>query len=214
MTTPNFHPSTNLPAYMAQMEAVGYNNEGQQLSRQRRYEEALVLFKKALALKLGAFGSHSIQAALSYNALGECYMNLKQYDLARENLLLALSYRETDGETLDTRVTRDNLGRLCEELGDREGARKHRKNGKNYCAYLTCPSPKPKHKQTFKGCARCTSIFYCSVGCQRADWKRHKQYCEKLALQKDQVANKDTTNSVTDDVKNVSQDNVEDKTQV
>jgi hypothetical protein len=77
-------------------------------------------------------------------------------------------------------VTRDNLGRICEELGDREGARKHRKNGTNLCSNERCGMNAPGEGQVLKRCSLCGAIFYCSVACQKADWSRHKLYCAKL----------------------------------
>ena len=35
-------------------------------------------------------------------------------------------------------------------------------------------------KNSFKRCARCTSVVYCSVDCQREHWKVHKKICRKL----------------------------------
>jgi hypothetical protein len=31
-----------------------------------------------------------------------------------------------------------------------------------------------------KMCGRCRNVFYCSVKCQRSDWKNHKINCKKL----------------------------------
>ena len=39
-----------------------------------------------------------------------------------------------------------------------------------------------KKGEGYKLCARCTCVYYCSVDCQRKDWKenRHKEECKKL----------------------------------
>lgn len=29
-------------------------------------------------------------------------------------------------------------------------------------------------------CSRCQCLYYCNEDCQKADWKRHKKYCEKF----------------------------------
>merc|ERR1712196_279653 len=34
-------------------------------------------------------------------------------------------------------------------------------------------------KKTFKKCAGCNLVRYCSKACQRADWKNHKKLCRK-----------------------------------
>ena len=32
-----------------------------------------------------------------------------------------------------------------------------------------------------KKCGRCKAVFYCSVACQKNDWKQHKTECKKLS---------------------------------
>ncbi len=41
---------------------------------------------------------------------------------------------------------------------------------------MTCHDIKPKMK--FKTCGICRRVYYCSVKCQRADWKEHKKTCK------------------------------------
>ncbi len=39
-----------------------------------------------------------------------------------------------------------------------------------------------KKGEGYKYCSKCTCVYYCSVGCQRKDWKEngHKEECRKL----------------------------------
>ena len=39
-----------------------------------------------------------------------------------------------------------------------------------------------KKVEGYKQCSRCTCVYYCSVDCQRKDWKEngHKEECKKL----------------------------------
>jgi len=39
-----------------------------------------------------------------------------------------------------------------------------------------------KEGEGYKYCSKCTCVYYCSVGCQRIDWKEngHKEECKKL----------------------------------
>jgi TPR repeat protein len=41
-----------------------------------------------------------------------------------------------------------------------------------------------KKGERYKYCSKCTCVYYCSVGCQRKDWKEngHKEECKKLDL--------------------------------
>ena len=34
-----------------------------------------------------------------------------------------------------------------------------------------------KSDSPLKKCSQCSSVFYCSVDCQKADWKSHKSNC-------------------------------------
>jgi TPR repeat protein len=41
-----------------------------------------------------------------------------------------------------------------------------------------------KKGEGYKYCSKCTCVYYCSVGCQRKDWKEngHKEECKKRLL--------------------------------
>mmetsp|Transcript_2234 Transcript_2234/g.4402 ORF Transcript_2234/g.4402 Transcript_2234/m.4402 type:complete len:155 (-) Transcript_2234:160-624(-) len=154
------------------MSAIDLNNQAQSLMNQGAPEKALPFFIKALELKIKATGQISRQSAVSYNALGECYLKLGEYEKAKKNLDFALEHRKTEGENIDTRVTRDNLGHVCEETGDLEGARRERKHGKNLCSFNQCNDDGTR---SLKACGKCKAIWYCGNNCQNSDWSRHKK---------------------------------------
>lgn len=56
--------------------------------------QAIELHNEAAALKIRAFGEESIQAALSLNGLGECYLQTGNLAKAEESLLKALRVRD------------------------------------------------------------------------------------------------------------------------
>lgn len=47
-----------------------------------------------------------------------------------------------------------------------------------FCSHCHKPST-PEH--TLKPCIKCQSVQYCNKECQKADFKRHKKECAKLA---------------------------------
>lgn len=55
-----------------------------------------------------------------------------------------------------------------------EREQKMKSSGKAKC--VVC-GKSAKAGDKLKKCARCASVPYCSVGCQRDDWPRHKLSC-------------------------------------
>lgn len=45
-----------------------------------------------------------------------------------------------------------------------------------------CGVKKSKEKRLLK-CAKCTSVRYCGVGCQRLHWSEHKPRCKEIVAQ-------------------------------
>ncbi|KAF7304274.1 MYND-type domain-containing protein [Mycena chlorophos] len=43
-----------------------------------------------------------------------------------------------------------------------------------------CHDENPKSRKTLKQCSRCGLTRYCSVECQKIDWKRHKVICKTV----------------------------------
>eukprot|EP00984_Skeletonema_dohrnii_P011224 scaffold4462_cov119-Skeletonema_dohrnii-CCMP3373.AAC.7 len=57
---------------------------------------------------------------------------------------------------------------------------------KAYCCNLQCKFPYPywvKRSKTMY-CSRCRNVTYCSPECQKADWTRHKSYCDEVAAER------------------------------
>ena len=50
------------------------------------------------------------------------------------------------------------------------------------CAVCGKTGSGDKQEKPLKSCSQCKSIFYCSVDCQRADWKEHKPICRNADL--------------------------------
>jgi ankyrin repeat protein len=45
--------------------------------------------------------------------------------------------------------------------------------------YATCAHEDCKRKEDLKNCALCEQVYYYSPTCQKEDWKKHKQVCNK-----------------------------------
>lgn len=101
-------------------------------------DRALRLHLEALQLKIRGYGEDSIQAALSFNTLGETYLAIGGDKLAKaeESLRKALKVcneRELcgleQGPRIDAAVSRDNTGRVLEAKGKVDEAREMRMKG-------------------------------------------------------------------------------------
>jgi len=168
---------------MAVMEASGLNNEALALSKQGDMEGAERLHLEAIRLKENGLGRNHITTALSYNALGELYIEMNRLRDAEDYLLRASRIRNSAGADFDAAVTRDNLGRLYEMKGDLLKARASRMSGgpnSICCGNYTCPAMSSFTLSTLSHCSKCKSVFYCSKNCQKSDWKRHKKFCQNV----------------------------------
>lgn len=120
----------------ANTTAVGLNNLANAAKEAGRLDEAIRLHMQAVAIKAKAYGDDSIQAAISFNALGGCLLLAGKLDEAEEALEQALKvrdYKEFGGLELGPRVdaadTRDTMGQLREAQGRWEDAAKVRRSG-------------------------------------------------------------------------------------
>lgn len=85
----------NNPAELARAQevfqrAVPYSNQAVQAEHEGRFEEAIRLHKLALEIKVRICGEASVQAAVTYNGLGECYLQTQNLDAAEQCLAKAL----------------------------------------------------------------------------------------------------------------------------
>ncbi|KAJ8520867.1 hypothetical protein ONZ45_g2356 [Pleurotus djamor] len=181
-----FHKNPSAEETIALNAAIQLNNRALAASNAGDFDLAERLHLEALQKKLSAFGPDAITTALTWNALGELYLEMGKLKQAKENLTLALHVRQKTGPPLDLAVTRDNLGRYYEVQGDMKKSREERMAGKAkgemICSNYKCPGqfyqlsqlkilPADRHSTT-------QAAFYCSKACQTTDWKRrHRGYC-------------------------------------
>ena len=126
--------------------------------------------------------------ALTKNAFGDVLR--RQGKLAEALTLLkeALVVREThdrlngiDIALSDSNITRDEIAKVHEAMGNCAMALKVREPGKRVCGNGDCQI---FNYTELNACSRCKCVFYCSKDCQRADWKnRHKKSCQPVAEQ-------------------------------
>ncbi|KAI8963611.1 hypothetical protein F5Y11DRAFT_356150 [Daldinia sp. FL1419] len=176
-------PSFNLQNYLAAtIDGVDKSNEGCAAMQLGDFEAAIELHKEALAFKLRFHSPASIQAAISYNGMGEAMLRAGKLDEADEAFHKALPIREGGGPVLDAAVTRDNIGQLREAQGRFDDARDIRIRGHGrqmVCGHYNCPHSKTFVRDDLAACSSCKSVFYCSKECQKHDWvKRHKPLCQ------------------------------------
>lgn len=165
----------------AYFKLVHLTNEAYQLSQQGNLHSAERLYRDILAKKPAA-GFDDVSIALSQNEYGIVLRQLGKLDEALTVLQRALVARERfDREAdvtialSDSNITRDEIAKVYEALGDCEMALQIREPGKRICGNGACQTLEYKE---LHGCSRCKCVFYCGKTCQRDDWKRHKTLCK------------------------------------
>lgn len=135
-------PNTD-PAHMdAMMQAnslgVVKNNEGNVARDQGQLDRALALHQEALELKIRGFGEESVQAAISFNALGVTYLKMggDKLDAAEKAFSKALNVRDDTafgglgiGSRIDAAASRDDMARVLEAKGKMDEAKAMRLRG-------------------------------------------------------------------------------------
>lgn len=171
-------------------QALDLSAQASQADRSGNIEQAIQLHNRCVELKIQLFGERSIQAALSFNELGECYLRSNDLEAAQIALKKALKVRDYRsaggleiGPRFDAAVSRDYYAQLKEAQGHFIGARKFRKRGQDRgemaCGNNKCPGQMFSSNQMHQ-CGSCWCVFYCSAACQRADWSpRHKALCQQ-----------------------------------
>lgn len=163
------------------LKLVQLTNEAYQLSQQGNLHSAERLYRDILSKKPAA-GFDAVSIALSQNEYGIVLRQLGKLDEALMVLQSALAVRERFDREADTaialsdsNITRDEIAKVYEALGDCEMALQIREPGKRICGNGACQTLEYKE---LHGCSRCKCVFYCGKLCQRDDWKRHKTLCK------------------------------------
>src|ERR1700678_1742029 len=92
----------------AAMKGTDYNNQALQASRNGDLTTAERLHLEAIKVKEASLGIDAVGTALSYNAIGELYLEMKKLDKAEEYLSKAVAIRNVKGPAFDGAVSREN----------------------------------------------------------------------------------------------------------
>ncbi|KAI1384887.1 uncharacterized protein F4822DRAFT_376413 [Hypoxylon trugodes] len=192
MPPPFFHMNYMLPGISgaereavirANTDAITLSNEAGVAVQTEQYDEAIRLHQQALQLKLRAYPETSMQAAITFNGLGEAFLGAGRLDEADEAFAKALAVREREDPRADAAATRDNIGAVREAQGRFDEARqmrlRGREKGEMMCGNFKCPTNEMFKIGDLHCCGACNSVYYCSKECQKQDWiKRHRPLCK------------------------------------
>lgn len=127
-----FNPTffNNSASFGGANSAIGLSNQGASLYKQGRYAEAEAMHQEALRLKIESFGPNTIQAALSYQAVGGTQLKLGKLVEAEDNVKKAVEIRNSLNFTsFDAAVSRETLAQIFEANGNIIGAKATRLSG-------------------------------------------------------------------------------------
>lgn len=126
----HFGVPNSAEAFNGAGQAIDKNNGALAATASKRYDEAIRLHTDAIQTKVKIYGEQSIQAAISFNGLGETYLEAGRIDDAADALAKALKVRDDKafggmemGPRNDAAASRDNMARVLEARGDFPGAR-------------------------------------------------------------------------------------------
>jgi tetratricopeptide (TPR) repeat protein len=146
------------------------------------------LTRVALEQKLNTIGENHVSTAISYNSLGRAIKAQGRFEEAIPYLKKALQIRKRMGGGepgcfKDVAVSRDELGVCYQGCGMPEKAREVRLEGGQeavICTNESCSkTAEEKGLGSLRLCSQCNCTWYCSISCQKTDWKRvHKKICK------------------------------------
>ena len=167
------------------MEGNRLNNLGMVAYEDGEYIQALAYFKKALKVKEQSFGAESSNLLMTLAALCETFLKLEDYKnglviakrvhkIANENDFY--EYLKSGVEFLDE--IKLKTSKKTDDKENKEEASKETVNAdsklKN-CSNPACHAADPKYH-----CSACKKVSYCSVDCQKMDWRAlHKLTCNQ-----------------------------------
>jgi len=114
---------------VAIIKGTDYNNRALQASFNGDLATAERLHLEAIKVKETGLGTNAVSTALSYNAIGELYLEMKKLDKAEEYLLKSVAIRNVKGDLFDGAVSRENLAQLEELKGNLSKAKEIRLSG-------------------------------------------------------------------------------------
>lgn len=100
-------------------------------------------------------------------------LNTKKLDIMPEDIIIKAKLL-----IISDKMNLPDLYVYFEQTLDKFRKRMHLKINKRRRSCASCLKTKPK---TYL-CGNCMTIHYCSVQCQKRDWKNHKLFCKNLVL--------------------------------
>ncbi|RMX63945.1 hypothetical protein KXD40_005828 [Peronospora effusa] len=172
------------------MDLVHRYNDAIGLMKINRLHEAEILLRDVLNRQSHA-GFDELAIALTQNELGRVLRHLGALDEALELLTKALEVRDRADEAAgscialrDGNLTRNEIAKVYEAMGDCTKALAIREPGKRICSNEACEAFDYLDGELL-ACSRCKCVFYCGKTCQRHDWKtRHKLLCQEVKMEK------------------------------
>ncbi|TFK89786.1 hypothetical protein K466DRAFT_486073 [Polyporus arcularius HHB13444] len=145
--------------------------KARQLDARGSHHEAERFFHRALELIDPSAPASYPTLANIWNSLGELYLHMGRFDQAEQWFTKSLDISGSIRDLKEISASRENLARVQRAKSEllkakalkMLGAPDDMRCGNYSCSSLT---------------SSCQAAFYCSHGCQKDDYERHKRYCQ------------------------------------
>lgn len=196
---------------LASTKAIDLNNKGYKMSERGDYQNALVAYHEALALKIDAYGPVSVHNCITLSGIADAYLGLKDYTSAekycKQMESIALEIKSAEQLRIAREIWKDIA--TAQGLSKPKLSKKEKKQSRSTTTSVlgtgsaangstgfsveqptkTCANPAcPRDYVTasLKQCSKCKRSYYCGRDCQVGHHKAHKSECKRLAGERDE----------------------------
>lgn len=153
-------------------EAVPLNNSAVKLSAEGRYEEAIVLFQRAIDMKKEVFGEESVEVCISLSGLADAHLSLGRLEDAYREAIRMRDICKKIRSKSQLKIAMEILADIAKAqvaAGTKSSSKAAPTENENIAIMdiHQCNSVGCGKKDDLKLCGKCKKVAYCSIQCQK-----------------------------------------------